>query len=68
MPKIQWEMLDSESDVSIVEGEEKTFCFSSEIPSAVSYQVEVGVRPKGDRVASGKHNTPILCVIPYNII
>ena len=51
MPKIKW--VKPGSEVSS-EGEDISFCFSNEIASAVPYQVEVGVRYKGDTAANGK--------------
>ena len=52
MPKIKW--VKPGSEVNISEGEDISFCFSNEITSAVPYQVEVGVRYKGDTAANGK--------------
>ena len=57
VPEIKWVMTDSE--VSILEGEDMLFCFSNDIASAVPYQVEVGVHLKGNTAASGKSITKL---------
>lgn len=57
MPKIKWNI--SYSEVSISEGGDMLFCFSNDIASAVPYQVEVGVHPKGNTAASGKSRTEL---------
>ena len=38
--------------MNITEGDNRQICFSSDIGSAVSYQVLVGVRPKGSSPAT----------------
>ena len=48
MPVIEWD----ESVVNITEGDNRQICFSSDIGSDVSYEVQVGVRPKGSSPAT----------------
>ena len=64
MPEIKWSI--SGSEVSISEGEYMSFCFSNDIASAVPYQVEVGVRPKGNTATSGKSRTELARHVLYN--
>lgn len=62
VPMIKWEV--SESKISVSEDESMLFCFSSEITSAIPYQVEVGVHSKGERAAIGKIHS-YTCVKKY---
>lgn len=48
VPVIEWD----ESVVNITEGDNRQICFSSDIGSDVSYEVQVGVRPKGSSPAT----------------
>ena len=50
MPVIEWD----DSVVNITEGGNRQICFSSDIGSAVSYMVQVGVRQKGSPATRGK--------------
>lgn len=50
MPVIEWE----ESMVDITEGDGRQICFTSDIGSAVPYEVQVGVRQKGTPATRGQ--------------
>lgn len=43
VPEVEWE----EHEVTIPEGEDREVCFTSNIGTAVPYEVNVGVREKG---------------------
>ena len=47
-PEIMWE----ESEVNIPEGGDREVCFTSDIGTAVPYQVRVGARNKGANPAT----------------
>ena len=50
-PEVEWKI----PDVIIPEGENREVCFTTNIGTAVPYQVEVGTRIKGDNPATGNY-------------
>ena len=48
--------------MNITEGDNRQICFSTDIGSDVSYEVQVDVHPKGSSPAiRGQYNLPISC-------
>ena len=54
VPTVTWD----EDEVTIPEGDDRQVCFSTNIGTAVPYEVEVGVREKGANPATGKFLLP----------
>ena len=49
-PEVEWEI----PETTIPEGENTEVCFTTDIGTAVPYQVEIGARVKGTNPATGK--------------